>query len=244
MIAREKSLKVIEKALEGATISPYFGGNYDDDEYAAMDSLELDVYSNLLNDRFEFFNGISKCVIVLEDSDFVVKIPFNGAYQTIWNKDEEEVVDFLHFTEANDINHPDATGWDYCENELIKYEKAQEEGFGKFFAHTEFYRNVSGHPTYLQEKVVPYSYNDGGPILPSQQAMKRYENSDVVPRGRTPADWAALLFDFYDAEEVNAFWEYADDNGLTNDLHSENIGFAQDGRPILLDWADWREDIY
>lgn len=108
--------------------------------------------------------GVSKLVIILPDCSQVIKVPFNGSwyYGDSYNEETDEWEEgeevFTHFECANDMNCDDARGWDYCENELIKYENAVEDGYEDLFPATTFYGYIKAkfveneYPIYLQEK--------------------------------------------------------------------------------------------
>ena len=80
-------------------------------------------------------SGASKFVILLEDiEDFnlVVKIPFAGSNQEIWNREKKcyENQGFCYFECAADGKD----GWDYCAAEYNIYKAAEAEGLNACFA--------------------------------------------------------------------------------------------------------------
>lgn len=238
MIVSERDLGILEKAIEGYEVPKYFGGDYHKNSYNVLDELENLVLDNINNEDFEIKNGVSKGVLVLDQCNVVLKIPFNGEIK--YNSFTGEIK-FFPFSQANDLNERKATKWDYCENEVLKYERAKEAGLGHFFASVKKYREIKGYPVYIQEKVIPFA-EDNEIRCSSAYAKQKYRPENFP--FRMPDKWAELLYDFYEEEEVGKFMEYLYRNRLVNDLHADNLGFNDEGRPVLIDWADWRECGY
>ena len=230
----------IAKAVSLLSIPENFGGFLEDSDYPEV--YDIDCYLGQEMPGTAAYHGVSKCVIVIPESEYVIKIPFNGYWETdeYWDEEDEEWYksdseEFIPFCGANyDINCEDASDWDYCENELIKYENAVDAGMEEFFAKITFYDYVNNYPIYLQEKVKEYSWNN---YVYSEEAEKTY-NSNKELQFRLPRQWAILAIDWYGEERYKEFLQYIKDNDI-NDLHSGNVGFAANGRPVILDYAGW-----
>lgn len=236
LLVEDKIVKIINELDIPNEVGTYEG----EDCCPFVERLSYKIYEQY---KGKACNGISKAAIVLPDSKCVIKIPFNGAFYTQeeYNADTDEYEytdeEFIPFEYADDLNLAKRK-WDYCENEFLKYQIAVKDGFGEFLAETEFYGYKDGHPIYLQEKVVSYR-EDSKSRTPSDEAKKKYKSFDKF-HYFTNSIWTSLAIDWYGEEKVAAFIEYCDNN-LTGDLHDGNIGFAENGRPVLLDWADWRD---
>lgn len=218
-------------------------GCYEVDDYSQqVDDIDYDlVCTHKLN--VSVYHGVSKMAIVPNDSKYVVKVPFNGSWYTEEYYDEDtdtyeysEEASFKEFWNANDIDADGANHWDYCENELIKYERAADAGFEMFLAETRFYGYKENHPIYLQEKVIEF-FNYRSRRSASDDSRKKASSLDCCV---TP-DWLALAIDWYGYEKVKDFFKFAKEQKMDRDLHGGNIGFTENGRPVLLDWAGWRD---
>lgn len=238
--------EAIDNLLKDMEIPTNFGGDEYGDFYGGSIGWMADqIWDIMGREDVEFETGASKLVILIEELDEVIKIPFNGTFY--YDEDESlditDTEDFIENDWANDINAPSATDWDYCENEVLKLEKAEKEGFGDFFAKIEKYTMIDNHPVYLQEKVIPlYSHKSKQWGEPSKMAKSIYENNFTEARKRVPIpeDWLMHAIDYFGEEEVASFIDYVMSENLDEDLHSGNVGFTRAGKPVLLDWAGWR----
>ena len=211
--------------------------------------------------EIQIYKGVSKLAIVLEDYDFVIKIPFNGypdidydepfpdnfyffsaEEQKNWEK-EHQCLDFIEFQYASVDDDPT----DYCLAELHNYEQVVIDGFSEYFAETSFFDFKDNHRIYVQEKVIPNSYN---PLLKEDiseeiseevQTLKdSVETTDVLPE-----EWWAAALKMHSYDEVLQFACYLEEDpndlDLLNDIHSGNIGQKEDGHPCLLDFSGFYE---
>ena len=108
------------------------------------------VLSNLPDNlKYYYEYGATKLVIILADCDFVIKIPFSGSYQEIYQDEtdsyEEEYIDF------ENAGFEDCE-WDYCKTEVNRYNLAKNAGIEKYFAKTEYIGMVNNYPIYIQQK--------------------------------------------------------------------------------------------
>ena len=219
-------------------ISPEFGINVDYDETSSdLEAIRTFIYDNY---KAEVYNGVTKCVIVFDNEDEVIKLPFNGKFEEWYDDAEDEYkIDFTAFEYANTDVEDASTTWDYCENEYIKYEKAVEDGFAEFLLATRYHGMICGMPVYTQERAETFYDSEYiSKTAPSEKAIKEYEKMGYAPMNR---DWVVRAIDYYGIRKVVDFIQWAKSNGLTGDLHSGNIGFTTEGRPIILDWAGYRE---
>ena len=75
---------------------------------------------------------------------------------------------------------------------------------------------------------------------PSEKAQIIYKSKIGRIDSILPSDWTMHAIDYYGEEEVESFINFLKDENMDDDLHPSNVGFALDGRPVLIDWAGWR----
>ena len=234
---------VLKSILDSIKSIPVeFGIREYDDEIMYGEDLADQIYAAVPS--ADIYNGCSKCAIVDKACDYVVKIPFNGMWFESYNDECSDDDYFEEFHYANDIeDNYEARDWDYCENELIKYEKAVDAGFGEFFAETVYYGKIDNTPIYIQEKAMSYSkrLSEGDMPNSSKEAQKVYKENKDKLCCYINTDWVILAIAWYGLARVLAFLKYIDEENLDTDLHAGNIGFTESGRPVLIDWAGWRD---
>jgi len=239
--------ELIDKIISLINIPREFGCIEDDcDEYCD----EAEDYSYILAKHSidaEVKFGCTRLVIIPAKSDYVIKIPFNGKFEVEYpDPDDYGENVFYHFHNANDIKLEDAEDWDYCENEVAKYEDAVSAGFGEFFLDTYLYtyklEKDYCYPIYVQKKVDIVCYDmfrdDYKPV--SEHTSKYYQEhrTDFCCVNK---NWTLAAMEHYGIERVRIFFEYLKKNHLNADLHSGNVGFDEEGIPVLLDWAGYRD---
>ena len=217
-----------------------FGYNIDDDHF----------YSEELQEQLDKINicpccidsGITKAVIIPDNYNFVIKIPFNGYwYYSFKDEDDdegEETFESFYRAEA-----PDNT--DYCWDELIKILDAQEAGFGELFPQTALLFEQSGMRFYIQEKVRTSRQFKS---TPSAESMERASTIDNKFK-KCDQTWRATVFDVYGEGYWKSFinWDYNntlqnDTSSMLSDMHRGNYGYNMEGAPVILDVAGYRED--
>lgn len=249
LLLEDKVSKVIE--ILKKEITENFGCDSDDCYCVHQDEIDMALFE--VGIEAEVYFGVSKLVIVLPDCSQVIKVPFNGNwyYGERYNEEtdeweaEEEV--FTHFEYANDLNCEDARDWDYCENELIKYENAVEEGYADLFPVTTFYGYIQtkcagDYPIYLQDKCTIFDdVKKEKEHTPSENAKSIYNSNKDKYRACVNNNWIMELIDAYGEEKAEAMLNYIHREYLDEDLHNGNIGYNSCGFPVLVDWAGWRD---
>lgn len=220
---------------------PYRLGVCGDDQDFDRDWLYYQV-SRVYSGPFYISNGVSKVVIVFDNEPFVIKIPFNGMVEYEWVYDEEaDDGDYDYdnpiFEEFDGADAPDNS--DYCWDEVIRIEKAEEAGYGDLFPDTEFLTEFDGHRFYIQEKVklVGRTY----PTEISEHSREVSESMD--PRYQSGTDlWRAVIVELYGEDFWKNFvdWDYFGNMGILTDMHSGNYGYDEEGRPVILDASGFR----
>ena len=131
--------------------------------------------------------------------------------------------------------------WDYCSQEVCRYEMAEEEGFGDIFLETDLLGEVNNHPIYIQ----PYADILGG--MDSDNYNSNHRSSTDIDRTLVKeinnnehydwldSSWEADLLVQYGIEIFKKFKKYLKDNWIT-DLRDANIGYVGK-KPVLVDYA-------
>lgn len=179
---------------------------------------------------YTFEYGATKCVIIPENTDYVIKIPFTGTVDDWYDKDE-----YHEFEYGEDDDRP----WDYCMNEVLRYQRAKEAGMEGFFAETRLIGYKDGFPIYVQEKCVcaradkkrdsKYSLEEKNKTLD----LTSYSGIDVI--------WLTDVRMMYGDEVCKEFVDYVDENEWNDDLRASNLGY-KDGRPVVIDYSSYMED--
>ena len=203
---------------------------------------DLDEYNfnDLVNDfeekyhkSFRASNGATKGVLIFEDYDFVIKIPFSYCDgDKLCGADE---------TEAGDE-------WNYCEQESIRYKLAEKAGFGEIFLKTELLDCINFYPIYIQQYATILSTLDNTEYEENYSSSKDLdrkivknindeENFDCLDE-----DWESDLLVKYGIDKFKKFKEYIKENYII-DLRRANIGYVEKN-PVLVDYAGFNEEAF
>lgn len=214
-----------------------------------MEFTEDDVYSvgDYLPKGMRYAYGASKFVVIAEpevESNFVVKIPFNGEYieEEECNEDEGWVYTETVFHQYEGAEYA-LNYWDYCETEASIYKMAEEAGLASCFAKTELVDYVSGYPVYKQEKATIF-----GHICYDEERASRYseERTDSYKKtcqkigispNRVNINWMTDFLEYYGAIMLKRFVDFLNKIHI-GDLHTDNIGYIGD-RPVLVDYSSF-----
>ena len=220
------------KYIEGYPFEDYFTyDNVGDFIHYLYDNCE-----EFLKGTAKCYHGCSKCVIVIKDCSYVIKIPFNGFWDDIDRKN-------IPFYGASCDN-----GWDYCEAEENRFKEAKQFHFEKYFAETKFvYLTKNGIRIYIQDKC--------SPILKSYRRNK--ENADEYRKierkysSRThnwisieEPTWIVTFVKLYGYEELERFLDFLSESEWDDDLTADNIGY-RNNEPVLIDYCSfWDQFLY
>lgn len=200
-----------------------------------MDVSDIEVQLEDVIDGDYFVScGISKAVIIVENLPFVIKIPFNGRWETEWDYDSDRVAEkyFMEFEKAN-ITEPA----DYCYDELDRTKLIQNSGFGCFVPDMMFLMTACGYNVYVQEKVIPRC-DEKSKYNPSEGSLAKAREE-----GYWDLIWAATAIDMYGLKFFHNFmdWAYANCYDMMLDLHQANYGYDVGGCPVILDVSGFRD---
>ena len=191
-----------------------------------------------INISAEVFAGVSKLVIVPAEGDYVIKIPFDGQYDYDYN-DKEETEERVWYPYTNASGDFLTSDWDYCEVEVAIYEKAVECTVEDFFVETMQIDEVLGRPIYIQKKAI--SIEEGGDNGKEASPEAKKNRCYCKPENEwIPPSWLEAAIDFYGLENTVKLKNFIDDYYL-KDFHSGNIGYTSEGKPVIIDYAGWRD---
>jgi len=191
---------------------------------------DVDVFVSEINigntlPDFNWETGATKCVIIPEERDYVIKIPFDG------EMDYYEERQFRYF-----YNGGGEEGWDYClleQEYFIEY--IEGTGFEKFFLVPETIEIEKDWPVYVQEKVLPYLESEEREYK-SVKSLYTVRTSGISHQISIPEEWLAVCLENLnnDVDKLQEFITFLKDN--FSDLHTGNIGY-KNGQAIILDFG-------
>lgn len=204
-------------------ILPYVE-NYNFGEYFTTKEEDFLVSSVPCDDElsFDWEDGASKLVIIPEDKDYVIKIPFNGEYDE-YNK---KYYDF---------------SYNYCETEIELYDKIFKENpiFIQFFLPLIRVEEFRKWDVYIQPKCQAYNNTDERIRSKSYSKESLTKAEKVVEDILLPTDWVAAVAEvLQDISLVMEFINILSKYDIMNDLHKGNIGYCN-GKPVILDYANF-----
>ena len=182
----------------------------------------------LFGETYDWAWGVSKFVVIPKNKHFVIKIPFSGRY------DEEDI--YQDFLNANEDN---SKSWDYCATEMFLYQKAKKYKVTEFFGKTKYIGNIENYPIYIQEKIIPISKCGSG--ASHQEKEKTKSHLTEKKYWMFNISWLADAYKYYGEKKCDRFMQFIKDYAYyLDDLHSDNIGY-QRGKPMILDYAGFRD---
>ena len=191
-----------------------------DDDGCDTDCIDF-VIDQIDDSEVEYAYGATKFVLLFDKE--VVKIPFNGFYS--W--DDENGIEV--FDEFQYISN-------YCETEASIYADAVAAGLEMFLASTKYAgRTSDGTPYYISERVEPFNSDSSSIVKASEDSRNKAKNYWFAN-----GEWVAQAIECYGEEKVKAFEEFAEDHSI-NDLHYGNVGYRQNGEPVILDYSGFHE---
>lgn len=178
---------------------------------------------------FDFETGATKCVIIPNESNYVIKIPFDG--QMGWNEDGEE--EFCLYNNAG------SGGWNYIDLEIEYYDETiWGSGFEDFFLVPKLVNtNITNWPVYVQERAE--SYLEVEKSYCSHDSIETVQTkSKMNLRTNLPTDWLATCLENLDGdiEKLDEFITFLGD--FFTDLHNGNIGYLN-GHAVIFDYAGY-----
>lgn len=174
---------------------------------------------------FDYDSGITRCVIIPNERDYVIKIPFNGQMEYDFEQDDFYFKDFYS---GGGINNDD-----YCALEEALYEDLKETKFRSFFLPIDKVLEINDYPIYVQPKAVCFAHSSVRPY-----SSNSYEVASETPCSYIPTPWLANCLEDLNGEEdeLREFVNFLHKKGLDIDLHQGNIGY-RNNRTVIIDYA-------
>lgn len=190
--------------------------------------------------------GISKMAILFNECNFVIKIPFAG-----WGKDDDDryISEFVFnpFYNANDVEGHE---WDYCYTEtrtiqkVLDYDNKHDTHIIQLFAKTEYVGNIDISPIYIQPCCIPMEDFDKDLLKPRTPASKKAAKkiySKYKGVSDLPLEWCDDVVIWYGQEVLEDLYNFLKYTPI-GDFHEGNIGYTNEGAPIIIDYADYFDD--
>lgn len=135
---------------------------------------------------------------------------------------------------------------DYCAREKYLYIEAQKMGLGFAFAKVESVDIIAETCIYVQDKVV-FPYGDKNESSYSEEELNvlsdRISDYSYNCFNSLSLEWLKDFELAYGEESFQAFLEFCDEYCI-NDLHDGNVGYGEDGLPIVFDYAGYYENDF
>lgn len=202
--------------------------NFDD-----LDDNEDDFYFKVVepfkekyHGQVSYATGATKGVLIFNDYNFVIKIPFR--YDS--NYDDSQ------FCGANCD-----CGWDYCEVEASLFSSAEDDHIEECFAKSEFIGEVDGYPIYKQEMATIYASSDKTTTSShTKEDEEKVENiCDTDNYDCFNTNWLSDVFAYFGEEKFYKLMNFIRDYDI-KDLHSNNLGYIG-MKPVLVDYSSFNE---
>ena len=182
-------------------------------------------------------SGATKLVLMPPLESFVIKIPFCGVENEEYDPDEEEDEFNLPVFPFECAAEPDH--WDYCEAEVLRYEKAAEAGLGHLLAKVTFIGHVHGHPIYIQDKMDIFSESKSYDSYSKEIKEKTRSKCEDIDVSCFNAVWITDFLEYFSDQTLIRLNEWLNDNWIY-DLHCGNLGYVPEtGQPIIVDYGDF-----
>lgn len=200
--------------------------------------------------KYDYDTGASKLVLLIEDFDYVVKIPFFGSFCEDCERYNEETDEYEYIEDYFSYEYGGGVdGNDYCALEEEKYEEIDQYIYGmgeeyevlkNFFAKTEYLCSLGGIPAYIQPKCD--SFFNNSPSNKSREDARDLKARLSQASSKNPDDFSpfnirfmADILDRWGADIMDALDTLIDELHIT-DLHSGNIGYYN-GYPVIYDYS-------
>lgn len=208
---------------------------------------EKKIINNLEGFCGKWEHGATKLVLIPEDTEYVIKIPFCGTMVKNWfwyddvAKDPPRVL--MRFREAGGY----IKEWDYCAAEAYKYERLKELGLEKFFVEIIPLQTKLNYPIYLQQKV-SYFACDSNPFiepvdLEECDIIKEVYNKYTANNNPTidfhPA-WFAQIYRQYGLSELEKLLMALNELDIA-DLRAANLGYTCYKNPVIVDYGGYSD---
>lgn len=182
-------------------------------------------------------SGCTKIVIIPDEYDWVLKIPFQGTFEDFEINDEDRAINY-YVSEQPDILQleiEDYENSDECVKDFLLPIKKIGEYRGiplyiqkkakRFYEHTEFFK---------YEKI---SKEEEKSINRSVKSWLEQRKKPFLPYNPF---FVNDIINYYGENKASRIIEYSD----WFDMHEGNYGYLENGRPIVFDYGGYYSDRY
>lgn len=165
------------------------------------------------NENFKIYHGVTKLVLVPKNKGarYVIKIPL--------------------------IREGDC---DWCEAEVIAYQKAVEYGVERFFAETFLFYESDRCKAYLQERTIARNEDENSDDWYEAEEDWSGLSEESIENAETLSICERVIDDLlraYSTGEVEEFLEFCAEEHI-NDVHGSNYGYRRSNRvPLIFDYS-------
>lgn len=243
MLTKEYILEQLEKYCDLDWLS---AGNYEDKIiYPLQRAGVFDKYD------WTYDAGISKCVLIFDNLDYVIKIPFYAEWFEGEEIDYDEENDEPIYEDGYTADYPfegiEVEGyvkenhWDYCETESLLYKAAEKNGVAEYFAETIHIGYAKDWPIYAQTRACMFCSEDSR----TTRSRKNYtdEEKETVKTIRSTTnfylddEWLMDFIAFWGQARLMQLIQFCNEYFI-DDLHNGNIGYVC-GAPCLIDYSSY-----
>ena len=198
------------------------------------------VYEMEFSFSYTYLSGVSKAVIIPDDENFVIKLPFCGMWDNYeFNLFSVPDVGILHDT-------------DYCARELYLYHLAKKCGVSEILVKNTYIGKINDEPVYKQKYVSTFRmyYEDEFALEQDfdESVIHTDKEINAMIKSCEKTGWKYSSYDHIFNTWLVDVHNYYGEKKFVNilnfistylgDLHSENIGYDGD-KPVILDYADF-----
>ena len=201
--------------------------------------------------NWTFDSGVSKGVLIFNDLDYVVKIPFYCEYyegeegyyddEDNWVEGEPGEPTGYAFNGVEVEGYCHQNEWDYCETEELRYLVAEKNNMEEHFAKTWCIGTVQDWPIYAQIKCCMYrseeSYSTRSKKTYTAEDKKSVHDIQDTTKIWTQDDWLIDFLHYWGRDRLIAFMQFCDQWHI-DDLHGGNLGYIC-GVPCLVDYSSY-----
>lgn len=215
---------------------------FDEEGYFTEEDVDY-LISDILTDEFNYETGATKCVIIPDDTDFVIKIPFNATISSCENCEHYDPHSYCNCSRCPNCSFKNGGGPNhdnYCalEEEIYNTIKKKYNQFIDFFLPVEKVCEVDDYPIYTQKKAEIFENK----VYPtSENSKEKVKSCDSLVTA--PVEWLAKCLEDMnnDLDMYNDFLDMLIALDINADLHRGNVGYYN-GHAVLIDYAGFKDN--
>lgn len=227
--------ELINKILEAIFPLPEHFGIITNEDYKPINFNKIYTSIKKIDKKANLYYGMSKLVISSPNfGGVVIKIPFNGYFES--SKNKKNIYHWFYFNgaEAADFS-------DYCLAEYQKYLQLKKKNLHCFVAKTILFKKINNTRIFIQEYALPEEDNYKSIEKPSKEskklADKLYHSYDIS----IDSEWIAFCLDKYGISKTKKFLNYCNlvDLSILMDASYDNYGYRKNKTPCIIDFSDF-----